>query len=88
MIVGHSAHEIYNLEFVEFDIDCAQDYSFLRDNEDYCLIGDGTCIVCTLMKQQTNFKDFEIYILDDEFKDQAEGPFKLSTFLSQLEIEK
>eukprot|EP01080_Neovahlkampfia_damariscottae_P007031 gene7031-11196_t len=67
---SHPTYEVENLEFVEFDIDTANEYAFLRDNQDYCLIGDGTCIVCTLMKQQTNFKDFDVYILDDEFKEQ------------------
>lgn len=78
--------QAYEIEFTEYDLLQWDDYKFLRDHNDACLIGDGNVIFCTLLNQE-NLDDFNIFIIDDEDKDSVEGPFKISEFLDKLVVD-
>lgn len=84
--VKNDEYEIFDLEFVEYDLEERNEYKFLNENPEACLIGDGNVILCTLLKSK-ELKDFLIYILDDSRKNDVEGPIKLSNLLSGLTID-
>jgi hypothetical protein len=65
--VQNTDFEVENLELLEFDIDTALEFDFLKEHPDYCLIGDGNVMICTLMNQVEDSNDFNIYVLGKIF---------------------
>jgi hypothetical protein len=65
--VQNTDFEVENLELLEFDIDTALKFDFLNEHPDYCLIGDGNVMICTLMNQVEDSNDFNIYVLGKIF---------------------
>jgi len=73
---------ITGMEFIEFELEDRNEFGFLNSFPDAALIGDGTsAIVCTRLNQIPT-DDLDIYIIRDDQKSLAQGPFKLSKFLN------
>jgi hypothetical protein len=84
--VKNDDFQVYSLEFVEYDLLEWDTYKFLKDHPDACLIGDGNVILVTLLSQD-NLADFDVYLLDDDDLEGAEGPFRISEFLSKTVLD-
>lgn len=74
--------DVYDLEFAEYDLRLEEweEFAFLRNRQKAYLFGDGNVMLCTLLDGE-HLDNFDVYILDDDFKNDAEGPFLLSDFL-------
>jgi hypothetical protein len=88
MIVKNEKLEIYDLEFLEFNITDWSEYEFLKNNiQNYFIFGDAIGKMLVTLMNSKNLSNFPVYILDDEFKSGADGPFPLSEILDGMEID-
>jgi hypothetical protein len=69
---------------MEMDLEERNEYALLRD-DNMIIIGSGDVILAARLDDRSG--DFNVYIIDDEKKDDYEGPYKISEIVETLQVD-